>query len=710
MKKFAALTLSLFLTMGTALADSPKDSPKETDAQPAKSTAAAKAAPAKTNAEIAAEMEELRQALQAQQEQLQLLKEELAKRDRQIEEAREAAASANSKATEATVKASEAAATSAEVKSTTTALGSSVANLATNSVVVANGAGSSAPASSAAGSAPASASGANPVAASGQNDEEKGPLSIRFKGITLTPGGFIAAETVNRQRALGDDINTQFNSIPFGGNSVGKLNELSMTARQSRLSLLGEGKVGSTKITGYYEADWLGTGVTSNDRQSNSYVFRQRQIWGRAVFESGWSFTGGQLWSLATENKKGISTLTEWIPLVIDPQYVVGFNWERQYGARVAKNFSDKFAIALAAENPEQTSVGGRGFSTYTNTSATGTATTFQNSFVFAPGAGGGLLNFSDTTGYSLNKTPDFIVKAAIDPGFGHYEFFGIVSTFQNRVFPCAVVGTTAKNFPTPATPVTLGCGPFSTSLTPSTAGAYNNLSTGGAGGFSAAAPLFGKRMDVGIKGVYGDGENRYASGQLASTTLRPDGTIALVHGANWLGRIEWHATPKLDIYAYIGGEYAGRAAYSGYQSVKVTNTPAIPGCGGVGQQPCAGGGIQPAYPALVTTSVTLNGIGGYGNKAANNTGCASEALPSGTGAPGGTGTCAGDTRYLSESTVGFWYKFYQGEKGRVQFGMQYSYFYKNTWSGNGGLTGGASLSPHAVDNMVWTSFRYYLP
>ena len=413
MKKFAALTLSLFLTMGTALADSPKDSPKETDAQPAKSTAAAKAAPAKTNAEIAAEMEELRQALQAQQEQLQLLKEELAKRDRQIEEAREAAASANSKATEATVKASEAAATSAEVKSTTTALGSSVANLATNSVVVANGAGSSAPASSAAAG--------DPVATTGGQQEEKGPLSIRFKGVTITPGGFIAAETVNRQRGESADINTNFNAVPFSGNATGKLNEFNATARQSRLSLRVDSKVGSANVTGYYEADWLGTGVTSNNRQSNSYVFRQRLLFARAAFDNGWSFIGGQQWSLATENKKGIANFTEWVPLTIDSQYQVGFNWSRQYSARVIKNFSDKFALALSAENPEAT-VGGRGFSTYSNTSATGSATTYQNSFVFAPGNGGGLQNFADTTGYSLNKTPDFILKAAADPGVGHYE------------------------------------------------------------------------------------------------------------------------------------------------------------------------------------------------------------------------------------------------------------------------------------------------
>jgi hypothetical protein len=708
MKKLAALTLSLFLTMGTAFADSPKDSPKdtpkETDAQPAKDATAAKATPAKTNAEIAAEMEELRQALQAQQEQLQQLKEELAKRDRQIEEAREAAAAANSRASEASVKATEAAATSAEVKTTTTALGSSVANLTASTAAASNAAASSAAAGSAAGT-----SGGNPVAATpGQGDEDKGPLTIRFKGVNITPGGFLAAETVNRQHAMVDDINTQLNSIPYSGVSAGKLPEMSLTARQSRLSLLVDSKVGDTKLSGYYEADWLGTGVTSNPRQSNSYVFRQRQLFSRADFANGWAISGGQMWSLATEDRTATVNRTEWIPAVIDPQYVVGFTWQRDYGLRLSKTFDDKVTLAVAAENPE-TTIGGRGFSTYTNTSATGTATTYQNSFVFAPGAGGGLLNFSDTTGYAFNKTPDFILKLALDPGWGHYELFGIVSTYQNRVYPCAVVGTTAKNFPTPTTPVELGCS-FSTSLSPSVAGAYNSSLTGGAIGASAAAPLIGKKVDVGLKIFYGDGEGRYGSSQLADATLRPDGTIALVHGAHWLGRIEWHLTPKVDLYGYLGGEYAARTAYVGYQSVKITNTPAIPGCGAVGEQPCAGGGIQPGYPALTTTSITLNGIGGYGSPYANNTGCSTETLPSATGTPGTGGTCAGDTRYIMEGTVGFWHKVYQGEKGRMQWGIQYSYIYKNAWSGSDGLTGTTSIAPHAVNNMVFTSFRYYLP
>ncbi len=706
MKKLAALTLSLFLTMGTALADSPKDTPKEADAQPAKNATAAKAAPAKTNAEIAAEMEELRQALQAQQEQLQQLKEELAKRDRQIEEAREAAAAANSRASEASVKATEAAATSEEVKTTTTALGSSVANLAASSTAASNAAASS---PAAAGAAGASAAGGNPVATTaGQGAEDKGPLTIRFKGVEITPGGFIAAETVNRQRAMSDGINTQFNAIPFSANSAGRLPELDMTARQSRLSLKVATKVGDTSVYGYYEADWLGTGVTSNNRQSDSYVFRMRQAFGRADFADGWAVSGGQMWSLVTPDRVGAVNLTEWIPQTIDSQYQVGFNWERQYGLRVAKSFDNKVTLAISAENPQAT-IGGRGFSTYTNTSATGTVTTNQNSFVFAPGAGGGLLNFSDTTGYSLNKTPDFIAKLAVDPDFGHFELWGIVSTYQNRIYPCGVVGTTAKNFPTPTTPVELQC-PVDGTFTPSTVGAYNNSSTGGAIGFNILAPVFSKKVDLGLSGMYGDGAGRYATSQLQDATLRPDGTIALIHNASWLGRFEWHATPKWDIYAYVGGEYAARTAYVGYHSVKVTNTPAIPGCGAVGEIPCPGGGIQPSYPALTTTSVTLNGIGGFGSPYANNSGCSTETLPSATGTPGTGGTCAGDTRYISEATLGFWNKIYQGEKGRVQWGLQYSYIYRNTWSGSDGLTGTTSVSPHAVNNMFFTSFRYYLP
>jgi hypothetical protein len=365
MKKLAALTLSLFLISATAFADTPKDSSKDADAsKPAPARPAAKATE-KTSAEIAAQLEELRQALQAQQEQLQMLKEELAKRDREIEATREAAASANAKASDANVKATEAASTSAELKSTTSVLNSTVSNMAASNAAVVNGTTAAA-------------------SAQGMKDEDHGPTTIRYKGVNFTPGGFIEAATVNRTKATSDDINTGFSSIPYNGNSLSKLSEMNFSARQSRISALVDAKLGDTKLAGYFEGDFLGAGTTSNNRQTNSYVFRYRQFWGNVTWSNGLSVTGGQMWSLATENRKGIVNRQENLPMMIDPQYVVGFTWQRADAFRVVKNFEDKIAVGFAVEDP-QTTIGGRGFSTYTNTSALGVVTTNQNFFVNAP-------------------------------------------------------------------------------------------------------------------------------------------------------------------------------------------------------------------------------------------------------------------------------------------------------------------------------------
>jgi hypothetical protein len=602
------------------------------------------------------------------------LQEELTKRDAQIGDAKSAAAAADSKASEADLKAAAAASSTAEVKTTTTTLSSDVADLKL---------------------------GSDSLKGAVQDTQKKiiaaeSPSTIHYKGVSITPGGFVAAETVFRQRATSSDINTPFNGIPYPGNALSKVGENNFTARQSRVSLLVESKVGSAKVTGYYEADWLGTGVTSNNRQSNSYVLRQRVIYAQAAFESGWSFTGGQQWSMATENKKGIQNRQEAIPLTIDPQYNVGFTWERQYGFRVVKDFGGKFALGVAVEGPQAT-IGGRGFSLATTTTVgSATVATSGNTFLDAPGAGGGLFNFVDTTGYSVNKAPDIIIKAAADPKYGHYELFGIISTSRNRIYPCGVVGTNAKDTAPPATTTTIACS-VDGSTSPSSIGAFNDTRTGGGLGASLRVPLFTKKLDFAVKGVAGDGIGRYGSAQLADLTLRPDGTQALIRTAHGLGELEFHANPKLDVYAYFGAEYAWRAAYQGYNSITVTKTPAIPATT-----------TTPAIAATTTTTFKLNQIGGYGSPFANNSGCSTENPPTNQLTPSGGGTCAGDTRVIMEGTLGFWHKFYQGPKGGLRWGLQYSYFTRNGWSGNNNTAVG--VSPKAVENGVWTSFRYYLP
>jgi archaellum component FlaC len=665
-KMAVALTAMLLFSAFAAAAQQAATSSNTSRKKPAKASGPT----------VSEQLKVMQNSIQAQQQQIQQLTQQLQGRDAQIRELQQEMKQVQSVATEAQQKADTAGSTAAQEQGDVAAVKSEVSDLKSN---VTNTALSL------------------QETQKNINSSIENPLAIHYKGVNITPGGFVAAETVTRQRGLGSDINTPFNSIPYPGNALAKINESNFTARQSRLSLLGESKVGAAKLTGYWEADFLGAGVTSNNRQSNSYVLRQRILYGQAALDNGWIFTGGQQWSLATETRTGITNRTEVLPQTIDSQYQVGFNWARQYGFRVVKDFGGKFALGFAVEAPQAT-IGGRGFSTVTTTDLSkSTVTTTGNAFVDGPGSGGGLFNFVDTSGYSFNKSPDIIAKAVADPGWGHYELFGIFSQFRNRVYPCGVVGTNAKDTTPPATPVTVAC-PIDGSTSPSAIGAFNDTRNGGGFGANIRVPVVRKKLDFAVQGAAGDGIGRYGSAQIADLTLRPDGTQALIRTAHALGELELHATPKLDIYAYFGGEYGWRTAYTGYDSIAVLKTPAIPATA-----------TTAAVPATTTTTIKLNQIGGYGSPFANNSGCSTENPPTNQLTPSSGGSCAGDTRLITEGTIGFWHRLTQGPKGGLRWGIQYSYFERLGWSGYNGTTG-PSISPKGVDNMVWTSFRYYLP
>jgi hypothetical protein len=517
---------------------------------------------------------------------------------------------------------------------------------------------------------------------SGQ-DKTDAPTSISYKGVTITPGGFMAAETVWRQKALSADVNTPFSSTPFNGSSAAHVSEFNASGRQSRFSLLTEGKLANVKIGGYYETDFLSAGTTSNDNQSNSYTLRQRQFWGQAAFNSGWTFTGGQQWSLLTETTHGMDNRTEALPQTIDAQYTAGFSWARQFGFRVTKNFNNKVWLGMAVEEAQSTltvhgntTANSGGTTVCTNAGCTTTSvvnpTVLNNFLVGQFGASGG--QYSPTANYAYNRGPDLVFKAVFEPGIGHYEVFGLVSQFRDRIFPCVVNSATLA-----------GCDALPTSAF----GASNDGRVGGGAGVNARWNLLAKKIDVGFHFFGGDGIGRYGSVGLPDATVRPDGTLAPLRNYQTLGTLQFHPTPKLDINLNVGGEYSDRAAYAK-----------------------ASGALQ-----------------GYGATTFSNTGCWTETLPvtgpsttSNTGVPtgiGGTtgfipgplGSCTGDTRNLIEGTIGFWYRFYKGPKGTVQYGMQYSNFVRNTWRGVGTVdTPSASGQPHSDENMVFTSFRYYLP
>ena len=127
-----------------------------------------------------------------------------------------------------------------------------------------------------------------------------------------------------------------------------------------------------------------------------------------------------------TEDAKGIAPdddmgkTNDARPKTIDPSYNVGFDFARQYGVRLTKSFGDKVAVAFAIENPQAT------LTTHGNVS---------NFLLGEIWRRQELQQFTRT--YSFNPSPDIIAKVAFDPGFGHYEVFGLVDRFTDRVFPC---------------------------------------------------------------------------------------------------------------------------------------------------------------------------------------------------------------------------------------------------------------------------------
>ena len=515
---------------------------------------------------------------------------------------------------------------------------------------------------------PASSSALN-YAASRDEKKDDSPVAIHFKGITLTPGGFIAAESVFRNRALSADVNTPFNSVPYPFSDLSKISENNFSGRQSRITLLAEGKLDNVKLSGYYETDWLGSGTTSNNNQTNSYVNRQRQIWGQAAFENGFTVTGGQMWSLVTETKHGLDNRTEGNPLTVDAQYQVGFTWARQYGIRVTKNFGDRFWLGLSVEDSQDNSV---------TVHASPGQTVPNIFFALAPGNNGGLFNTGNN--YSFNASPDFVVKAAWEPGWGHYEIWGLVGTFRDRVYPC-LFGISVAN------PCADGTTVNSTNL------ANNQVKTIGSVGGNIRLPLLNHKLDAILHAAWGDGIGRYGSGGLPDSTVRFDGSVEPIRDGMAMAGFEWHPTPKWDIYAYGGAEYAARTWYF----FNFAN--------GVGQI---------GYGAPFMPGVT--GATGFADSA-----CFAEVGPTAGGlATSSTGNCTGDTRYLAEGTIGFWNRIWSGPKGRMQWGLQYSYVTRSAWSGCTTIVAGtsgapsscgaSSTDPHGPENMFFTSFRYYFP
>jgi hypothetical protein len=290
-----------------------------------------------------------------------------------------------------------------------------------------------------------------------------------------------------------------------------------MSAQQSRIALKVNGDIDPNQhLKAYYEMDFLGASTDANNRQSNSFTPRIRQLY--AQYDNDVYHihaVAGQAWSLLTQNKVGMLPGTENTPLTIDAQYVPGFDWLRNPQVRFVYDW-DKIAwFGLSIEQPATVFPGG--VSAGTVSPPLPTVTSINNNCT-------GASHLNGTTTCSNDIAPDIIEKVALDPGFGHYEVFGLQRWFTDQV----AISTIPNSW------------------------SQKTTFAWGVGG-SVLLPVIPKVLDLQGSVLYGQGVGRYMTSQLPDAVIGPNGSLTPVTGLSFLVGAVAHPIEGNDTYVYYG-------------------------------------------------------------------------------------------------------------------------------------------------------------
>ena len=340
-------------------------------------------------------------------------------------------------------------------------------------------------------------------------------------GINVTLAGYVEAGTVFRTHNQVNDMLTVFDAIPYPFSPLYNEREFHASARQSQISVLAEGHIDAAqKLAAYFEIDFLGVGTSSTYVYTNDWPPRLRDAY-LTYDNNKWGFhlLAGQEWSMITPDKVGIIPRQENIPLTINANYLVGFDFSRSSQIRAVKDFDKKFWLGASLETPA-------------TLNAPGIPQTVNGLVVNAVNTGtGGFLNGVMVT---PSKAPDIFEKAAWDPGWGHYELLALQRFFTDNTL-CATAAPT-------------GCVPGTTS---------RKTSFGAGVGGSVLLPVIPKHLQAMGGWSYGRGIGRYGAGNLPDATIAPDGSLTPITAFHvWTG-IEVDRK-GLQLYAYGGIEQEG--------------------------------------------------------------------------------------------------------------------------------------------------------
>jgi hypothetical protein len=357
--------------------------------------------------------------------------------------------------------------------------------------------------------------------------EQISPLQFHIGSATFTPVGFMDFTGVYHNHAAGGSIGTSFGSIPYGPNSTtyqNNLSEIRLSIQNSRIGFRTDADVAGAHVIGYMEADFLGNNGTNVAVSSNSNTLRSRLYW-VDLARGNWELLAGQTWSLLTPGRKGISPLPADIFYTqdMDVNYQAGLFWGRIPELRLVYHPSDKVALALAIDSPDQYAGGSSGGPTVVFPSAI--SSTYSSELDTSASSGG--------LG-APNVAPDIIAKIALDPTKRvHFEIGGVERNFKVW-YPGVAATKTASAIPSAT------------------------YSAEGGGGFLNLHVELFKGFRLLTNNYWSDGGGRYIFGQAPDLIAHADGSISLVHSGSTVSGFEYTQKKTL-LFAYYGGIYVAR-------------------------------------------------------------------------------------------------------------------------------------------------------
>jgi hypothetical protein len=247
--------------------------------------------------------------------------------------------------------------------------------------------------------------------------------SFKIGDAILELGGFVDLENIYRTTNTQSNIATNLGGFPYNNTPQGNVSEFRTTAQFSRLSFKIQDRFAGNDVLGFVEGDFSGNDTPGVYQSVNPHTNRLR-LYFMDLKRGKWEILGGQTWSWLTPNRDGIGPIPSDLAITYneDQNLGVGVPYTRAAEFRVAYHPNEHWAFGAGIENPNQ----------------------YIGTFVALPSAFTSIGTQFDNGAQAgaANAFPDVLSKVTYDTKFAerhfHAEVTGLLTGAHASVTPTA--------------------------------------------------------------------------------------------------------------------------------------------------------------------------------------------------------------------------------------------------------------------------------